>query len=172
MLTNFCGIRIPTTGNFKSLMGCHCWWNWEENAHRVQEAGTSKLPCTTRSENGWDHLGPSFTCSWTNVSSSNRIKRNYKNNLSHIHWGQLWTIRYKKAKNQLLLLRRLEQKQSPTHDPCTQDHHGRWADHLSHPSGLTHWSTATLTPCKKPAHPTQGVSKGICFLFLLPLAAA
>ena len=59
VLTNFCGIKIPTTGNFKLLMGCHCWWNWEENAHRVLEAGTSKLPRTTRSENGWDHLGPS-----------------------------------------------------------------------------------------------------------------
>ena len=44
--------------SFRLPMEHHCPWNWEENAHRVLEAGANRLQRTTRSEMGWD-LGPS-----------------------------------------------------------------------------------------------------------------
>ena len=49
---------------------------------------------------GWD-LGP-FACTWTNVSSSNKMKRNYEGLKITVYmnsWGKLWITRYKKTKN-------------------------------------------------------------------------
>ena len=50
----------------------------------------------------WDRLGPRTLCcsawTWTNVSLSNQLQRNYKG-LKSLYWGKLWTIRYKKTKN-------------------------------------------------------------------------
>ena len=61
------------------------------------------------------------TCSWTNISLSNRMQRNYtelKITACLPQSVQLWTIRYK-ATDQLPL-RRQEQKQGTAHDPCAQ----------------------------------------------------
>ena len=49
------------------------------------------------------------------------------------------------------------------------------ADHLSQPCGLTSGHTPPLTPYKAPTPPpppAQRVSKGTCYFFLPPLAAA
>lgn len=60
----------------------------------------------------WDRLRPGAldwrVCTWANVSLSNRIQRNCKRlkRIAYTHnWGTLWTLRYKKPKTQLLLLR-------------------------------------------------------------------
>lgn len=97
-------------------------------------------------------LGPGnlswSTGSWTNVFSSSRIQRNNKGlkPTSHMHsWGKSWTIRYKKATNQLLVLS-WEEKQGTTHDLCTQHHHRRWADHLT--------STSAQLTNRPPSSPT------------------
>ena len=55
-----------------------------------------------------------------NVFSSNTNKR-LKITSCMCSWGKLWTLRYKKTTNQLLLPRCWEQQQwSPTHDSCTR----------------------------------------------------
>ena len=53
----------------------------------------------------WDRLGPGTLCcstyTWTNVSSSNKIQRKYKElkmTTCISNWARLWTTRYKKTK--------------------------------------------------------------------------
>ena len=53
-------------------------------------------------------------------------------------------------KMQLQLLRSLEQKQGTAHALCTEPR--GWANHLSHPSGLTSGHTPTLGQCNEQAH--------------------
>ena len=84
-------------------------------------------------------------------------------------WGKLWTIRYKKATNQLSLLRCWEQKQGWSQHPAPP--RGR-ADHLSHSSGPTHQATPTLTPFKGPARPASGSEQGHLFLVFSPLCSS
>ena len=64
----------------------------------------------------WDRLGPGT------LHLDNRIQRNYKElkiTAPMFSWVKLWTIRYKKATDQLPFLRRGQQNQGPAHDPCT-----------------------------------------------------
>ena len=91
-----------------------------------------------------------------------------------LSWGTLWTIRYRKTKNNpSASSEELGEKAGCA--LCASQHTappGVWADHLSHPSGLT-----LVLPPPSPsirnqlALPPQGASKGTCFLFLLhPIA--
>ena len=94
---------------------------------------------------------------WTKVSSSIKRQRHYRRRKSaaRMHsWDKLWATRYKKIKAQLPLLRCWEQKQVLSISQHTAPPRG-WADHLSHPSCLTHRSAPTLTPHKGPACPPQ-----------------
>ena len=65
----------------------------------------NKAPVLFITETGWD-LGPGTlccsACTWTNVSSSNKIQRNYeglKVTVCTHSWGNLWATGYKKTKN-------------------------------------------------------------------------
>ena len=94
---------------------------------------------------------------WTKVSWSIKMQRQYKGRKSAacMHsWDKLWATRYKKIKPQLPLLRCWEQKQGSAYKPTHSTTKG-WADHLSHPSCLTHGSTPNITPHKGPACPPQ-----------------
>ena len=87
-------------------------------------------------------------------------------------WGELGIIRYRRATDQLPLLRGQEQKQGPVRDPCTQHHPGggqsTWATALARPTN----PSPTLTPLKEPARRPRGACKGTCYLFsLLPAVA-
>lgn len=79
----------------------------------------------------WDRLRPRTfylsVCTWTNISLRNRMWRNSKGlkiTACVGSWGKLWTVKYKKAKAQLLLLSFREQKQGTPRDPCTQHPEG------------------------------------------------
>ena len=82
----------------------------------------------------------------------------------HAQSGQLWTIRYKKASNQLSFCRCWELKEGSEHDPCTQ--HQGVSRSPNQPSSPTHRSAPTRSPLKDPTLP-QRMSKGTCYLFLL-----
>nr|XP_030719679.1 uncharacterized protein LOC115857032 [Globicephala melas] len=135
----------------------------------VRQAGTWTLGCSA------------YT--WTNVSWSNKIRRNYKGlkPLCSHSWGKLWTTRYKKTKpnqTQLPLLKSWEQKNRvsgakagscacPLHSPPPEGE----ADQLSHPSSVTPGHTPTLTSYKEPARPPPPPlwsEKGNLLLFLTP----
>ena len=81
--------------------------------------------CTSRQRLG---TGAFFhnTDTWTNISSSNKMQRNYQGLKATgcMHsWGKLWTIRYKNIpKSQLPLLKSWEQKQGTVHARYTQHH--------------------------------------------------
>lgn len=63
-------------------------------------------------------------------------------------------------KTQLPLLKSPEKKQGTAHSPLHMTSPKGWANHLSHPFGLTPGHTPTFTPYKEQAHPlTQGASK-------------
>ena len=68
-----------------------------------------------RQSRAWDQGHCCSAGTWTNVSLSNKIQRNYKGLkiTACMHsWGKLWTTRYKTdQKAQLLLLKSQEQKQ-------------------------------------------------------------
>ena len=75
--------------------------NFSENLEMLQSQQAQVL--APQMETGWD-LGPGTlccsACTWINVSSSNKIQRNYKElKITACSWGQLWTTRYKKTKN-------------------------------------------------------------------------
>ena len=63
-------------------------------------------------------------------------------------------------KAQLPLLKSPEKKQGTAHSPLHKTSPKGWANHLSHPSGLTPEHTPTLTPYKEQARPPlQGAGK-------------
>ena len=133
---------------------------------RAKYAGDVHL----RQAGTWD---PFLQCLHLDISSSNKIQRNYKRlkiTACVSRWLKLWTKRYKKAKTQLPLLRFREQKQGAMHDACTEHHKGG-GQTTQTPSG-PHRSTPPLTPLKEPARPLRGVSKGTFYLSLLPHATA
>ena len=81
-------------------------------------------------------------------------------------WGKLWTTRYKKTKNPTATSEEPGAKAGYRACPLHSTPPKGRADSLSHPSGLTPGHTPTqLTP-------PQGASKGTCYLFSLPRAAA
>ena len=106
-----------------------------------------------------DRLGPGTlccsACTWTNVSWSNRIQRNYKGlkiTACMCSWGKLWR-RYKKTKNPTATSEVSRAKAGC----CAWSLHPapprEWADDPSLLSSPTQGSTPTLTPFKGPAHP-------------------
>ena len=148
----------------------------QENSSKAQQSlylvpGPSlQVMVHLRQAGTWD---PLLQCLHLDISSSNKIQRNYKGlkiTACVSRWLKPWTKRYKKAKTQLPLLRFLEQKQGAMHDACTEHHKGGGQTTQS-PSG-PHRSTPPLTPLKEPARPLRGVSKGTFNLPLLPHATA
>ena len=134
--------------------------------------------------NFWVRLGPgtlyrsAFTC--TNISLSNRTQRSYKGLKILAHM-----CRYEKIRNQLPFPRCQEQKQGTMYDSCTQHHQlgGRTMLFLpkyhrmflgSYASCPIHQLAHPLSPFKKPSclPPPLGASKGICYSFCFPCAAA
>ena len=111
----------------------------------------------------WD---PSCSaCSWTSISWSNKIQRNYKAlkiTMCTHSWGEFWTVRHKKTqKLPLPLLKGLRQKQgvgSKSRLLCMSpalNTNKAVGDHLCHLSGLTPIRTPTLAPHKESACPTS-----------------
>ena len=140
-------------------------------------------------ETGWDLQPGTFCCSactWTNVSSSNKLQRNYKGLKKKLqactagaNYEQQDTKRQKKKKKtQLPLLKSREQKHGVGSKsrvlrmtPHSTQPKG-WAKHLSHPFGPTPGHTPALPPHKEPARPPLGEQAGNCYLFLFPPATA
>ena len=118
----------------------------------------------------WDRLGPGtlgcIACTWTNVSLSNKIQRNYKGLkiTVYVQLGQILDNNIQKDPKSPTVTSEepgaktgcREQKQGTAHAPCTQHHQG----HLSHPSGPTPGHTPTLTSYKEPACLHLGVGGG------------
>ena len=114
-------------------------------------------------------------CTWTKVSSSNKIQRHYKA-LKIIacmcSWGKLWKTRYKKTKNPTATSEVLWAKARSCHDLCTQ-HHPE--------GGQTTQATLPARPLALPlpsphlmdqlALP-RGTSADTCYLFSVPKAVA
>ena len=104
---------------------------------------------------------------WTKVSLSNKIQRNYKGlkiSVCTCSWGKFWTTRYKKTKNLNCHFWGAGSKSRVPHMPPTPSK--CWANHLS--------QCHRLTPSKEPALPSlssQGASRGTCYVFSLPPAA-
>ena len=125
-------------------------------------------------ETGWD-LGPGTlccsACTWTNVSSSYKIQRNYKGlkiTVCMCSWGKLCTTRYKKTNCHFWGARNKSRGSGAKAGHCACPLHSAppkgWADHLSHPSG---W-TPGPTPIRNQLAPPQGVSEQGKLLLVLP----
>lgn len=100
-------------------------------------------------------------CTKRNISSSNKVKINYKGlkiTADMCSWGKVQARRYKKFKNLTSMSQRSVQKQgvrSKSRILCMSQHSTPpkgWVDHLSHSSGLTPEPNPTLAPYKEPAH--------------------
>ena len=125
--------------------------------------------------------GVSFTTespgnpSWTNVSLSNKIQRNYKGLKISVctgSWGKLSTTRYKKTKSLNCHFWGAGSQSRVQHMPPAPPK-GR-ANHLRQPCSLSLGPTPTLIPYKEPALPSlssRGAARGACSLFSLPPAA-
>ena len=98
----------------------------------------------------WDSLLQRCTaCTWTNLSSSDKIPRNYKilKKCMHAHLGQIMQKNAKDRKSQLLLLKSWEQKQGVgskkqviMHGLCIQHHlRGGQTSYATLPSPWTHY---------------------------------
>ena len=108
----------------------------------------------------WDRLGPGTlccsACTWTKISSSNKIQRNYKGLKITVmgSWGKLWTARYKKdQKNPTAASEEpgakggdWEQKQDTIQAVCTKP--SLPPEPWTHPSPHPMWGTS-LTPLGK-----------------------
>ena len=122
------------------------------------------------SETVWD-LGPGTlccsACTWTNVSSSNKIQRNYKGlkiTVCMHSWDKLWKTRYKKTKNPTATSEVWGAKAG--YCACilhTAPPRG-WAEHLSHPPSRP----LDLTPFKGPAHHPLRSEQGHLLLVFTP----
>ena len=126
----------------------------------------------------WDSLGPGTFCcnawTWTNISSSNEIQRNYmglKITACMHSWGKLWTKNKKPnchlwragSKNKVL-----GAKAGYCACPLHTTPPDGWANHLSHPSSPTPGHTLTFTPYKEPAHTRSGSEQGNLLLVFAP----
>ena len=123
-------------------------------------------------------------CTWTHLSSSNRIQINcmgLKINSCMCSWDKFWTEDTKRPKNPIATFEepganaggsgaRAGYYTCPLHTTPPK----RWAKHLSHPSGPISGHTPTLTPYKGQARPhlRERASKEIFCLFSLPPAVA
>lgn len=131
---------------------------------------TLSIPLHGRQPGTWDPL-------WKPLlvprPRSNRIQRNYEGLkiTAYMHsWDKLWARWYKKPKNPTATSE--EKRAFPLHTPTSK----RWADDLSHLSGLIPGPAPTLTPHKVQAcHCLPTVRKKAretCCLFSLPAATA
>ena len=101
------------------------------------------------SEIGWDILKPGQKSPPATAYKETITK----NNCTYVQLGQLWTIRYKKATNQLLSLRCSEQKQGTT-------------EGVSRPPKTALWP-ATAPPLPSPL-PSLASNQGNLFLVSAP----
>ena len=95
-------------------------------------------------------------CTWTNISSSYKIQRNYKGLkiTAYMHsWGKFWTKDIKRPKKpNCHFLMSHEQKQgvgSKSRVLCMPSAHSTtkgWTNHLSHPSSATPWTHSYRCP--------------------------
>ena len=124
------------------------------------------------------------TCTWTNVSLSNKIQRNYKRLkiiVCMCSWGKLRTRRYKKTKKPNCHFWRAGSKnrvsvakagywECPLHSTPPKG----WTKLLSYPFSSTHRLTSTYPHSIQGTSlpPPRGASKGNHYLFSLPPAAA
>ena len=138
----------------------------------------STLVCFSVRQTGtWDPLLQCCNaCTWTHLSLSNKIQRNYMGQkiTACMHsWGKFWTKDKKRPKNPTANFEEPGAKTvyfvCPLHIPPTRE----WAKHLSQPSGPTPRHTPTLTLYKERARPPSGSGKlGHRLLVLAPPAAA
>ena len=148
-------------------------------------ASLNLSPGMVRLAGTWDPLLHCCNaCTWTNLSSSNKIQRNYmglKITACMRSWGKFWTKDTKRPKKSHCHFWRAGSKNRGSGAKagyCTCPLHTtppkEWANHLSYPPALTPGHTPTLTQYKEPAHgppsaPPAGVSKqGKLFLVLAP----
>ena len=134
----------------------------------------STLVCFSVRQTGtWDPLLQCCNaCTWTHLSLSNKIQRNYMGQkiTACMHsWGKFWTKDKKRPKNPTANFEEPGAKTvyfvCPLHIPPTRE----WAKHLSHPSGPTPGHTPTLTPYKEQACSLQRECKwGKLLLVLAP----
>ena len=93
-------------------------------------------------------------CTWTHLSLSNKIQRNYmglKIIACMCSWGKLWTKRYKRPKNSTATSEEPGAKVGYCACPLHLTPPEGWADDLSYPSGPNPGHTPTLTPYKEQA---------------------
>ena len=148
----------------KDLVGAETGWTWGPLLQCLRQAGPGALCCSA------------YT--WTHVSSSNKIQRNYRGlkiTACMCSWGKFWTKR--PPKTQPPLLRGWEQKpcqeqkQGTAHAPCTQHHPwGGQSTSATLPAGPR--DTSPPSPHIRNQLPLRGASKGTCYLFSLSPAAA
>ena len=132
----------------------------------------------------WDSLDPLLQCcnfcTWTNVSLSNKMQRNYmglKITACLCSWGKFWAKRYKKdQKNKPFTSEELgakigcqEQNQVLSTPPAPYTTKG-WANHWSHPCSPTRGHTLTFTPYKEEVCPLpwEAHKQGNLLLALAP----
>ena len=120
-------------------------------------------------EMGWDLEHETLygsACTWTNISSKNRIQINCKKLritvCMHVIGGKFWTIRSNKRSQTYCQSWGVGRKAGSWPMICVQDH-------LSHHSSLTLWPTPTLTPLKGPAFPSSRNNKENLLLVFTPL---
>ena len=118
----------------------------------------------------WDRLSPLQQCLHLDKClHKQQIQKTLRtrNTAGMCSWGKLWTISYKKAKTQKLLLRCQEQEQGPVHDLCTQQQQGGGQAPKPH-SSPTHQSTPPSPHLGN--QPTRsGNNKDTCCFFLTPV---
>ena len=150
---------------------------------------TMDLTNSSHNETGWD-LEPFAgtwdpllqccnACTWTHLSSSNKIQRNWLKITACI-WGKFWTQKIQRdQKAHLPLLKSLEPKQGvgnkstvlscPLHTTPPEG----WAGHLSHPLARPLDTPLPSPHIRNKLAPPWGASKQKnCCLFSLPPAAA
>ena len=125
----------------------------------------------------WNRLGPGTfysSCTWMNVSWGNRPQRKCKRQTitTFMCSQQFWTIREKRATNQLLVLRLQKQGRSRPWSLLTALGVLRRADHLRFLPALTINPHLPAPPVKGPHHPLSWQEQGHRFLFSLTFNAA
>ena len=126
-----------------------CVWIYIRSIGNAQTRNWKSPPSwgnLTGIDTGWD-LGPGTlccsACTWTNVSSSNIIQRNYtglKITACMGSWDKLGTTRYKKTKNPT----------ATSEEPRAKAKYCAWALHTAPPRG---WADHLTTPPARPLDP-------------------
>ena len=120
---------------------------FHQGSQQVQRQRHSWLcPFVSGCRWGWDRLGPGTlcfsACTWTHVSSGNRIQRSYKGlkiTACMRSWGKFWT-RYKKTKNPTAASEEPGAKAGYSACPLHSTPPKGWADHLRPPSSPSLWT--------------------------------